>query len=292
MENKKSKRVFKVVMAAMSLALVAAISYGATLAFMSSKTNDKTNTFTSSANVGINLTEDKSWKEDPVTKIGSKPYSPDEEVSKNPKVELTGKSDSAYVAVKLLFLVEDAGGTLNSDGAPGSGYKAITYNDFLNVASLEYDDNLDKDGSSKKDGINPNWQILNNSKNNAGGLILYYSENGTDLKELTKDAPTPTVFDYVKFKEQTELQKEWTSTADRTSTFCLYDEENHKYKNLVVQVVAYAVDSNMSIDEDNNLNLNADYPDAGDIDGTIKSLKRGQAVLNRLICGAKTEVDQ
>lgn len=214
MENKKSKRIFKVIMAAMSLALVAVISYGATLALMSSKTDEKVNTFTSSESVKIALDE-PNWKgdEEVVT------YTPDKEIPKDPTVILDETSAASYIAVKVEFCVAtDEENT----------YKNISYNEFKTIASLE--------------GFSNEWTTLILSENNKNGLIVYYGKDGKLTKleqdstetEDVKENNTPAVFTGVKFKNQETLQ---------TSELGVYDKESNTYKEVQVNVTAYAVDA-------------------------------------------------
>ncbi len=278
MENKKSKRIFKVVMAAMSLALVAAISYGATVAFMSSKTNDKNNVFTSSASLKIDILENN-WD-------ANSTYSPDSVIDKDPQIKVEEDSDSAYIACKIMFLVADEKGTLDEEGEVGTGYKSISYNDFKKVATFVKSDT--------SEGINDAWQILSTSENEKKGLILYYTkvhDDHRDLLNVDKDNLTTEIFNKVKFKGQDALQKEWTTALDKTSAdFCLYDSETGTYKNLVVKVFAYAIDTNLANEEqEGKLLLGARYPSIGDYSGKIDGMNRGQYVLNRMIAGLSVE---
>ena len=297
MENKKSKRIFKVVMAAMSLALVAAISYGATLALMSSKTNNKNNVFTSSADLGIKITEDEKWGE-PGAAVGTVNYTPGETIPKSPKIEIDGeKSDSAYIACRIMFLVEDDNGKLDEEGNAGTGYKQITYRDFLKVAKFTTS-GTDQDS----DGINDDWRVLENSKSNDQGLIVYYGQthdNHYDLKLIDKENSSSTIFDNVVFGNQEALQKNYVTrdivpgepNIEKADTeFCLYGKDengNPTYKNLVVKVFAYAVDTNLAGEAtEKKIDTSLSYPtESLSSDPSKLGTNRGQNVLNRLIAG-------
>ena len=82
-----------------AMALTAALAVGGTLAYLSSVTETKTNTFSSSKDVSTNLTEDK-WDENKGNN-----YSPGEVLYKNPVLTNTSASaGSIYTAIKLEYI--------------------------------------------------------------------------------------------------------------------------------------------------------------------------------------------
>lgn len=91
----------KVLALALSLSLILAIGVAGTLAWLTSKTDTITNTFTI-GNVGITLAE-TTGTVDPETNDGTRTYkvSPGTDVTKDPKVTVTAGSDASYVFVKI-----------------------------------------------------------------------------------------------------------------------------------------------------------------------------------------------
>lgn len=92
----KSVKMSKIFVGVTSMALVAAISVGATLAYMTSRTDAKTNTFTV-GNVAIVLHEDQWDNGDPITSrvagnVAAQNFYPGLTVNKDPMVENTGKN--------------------------------------------------------------------------------------------------------------------------------------------------------------------------------------------------------
>lgn len=96
MKNKKLK------VSIISLALVAVVGIGGTLAYLSTKTNEKTNTFTMGTGISGELVEPK-WDE-----VGAKDaqnFVPGRVIDKDPQVKNESPEGTvdAYVAVKLTY---------------------------------------------------------------------------------------------------------------------------------------------------------------------------------------------
>ena len=79
-EKQKKKTRKKYIRNALALVLVAVISIAGTLAYLSKKTDTKTNTFTGSGGLEVKLEEPK-WNED-----NAKNYTPDKIILKNPQL--------------------------------------------------------------------------------------------------------------------------------------------------------------------------------------------------------------
>lgn len=96
MKNKKLK------LSILSLALVAVVGIGGTLAYLSTKTNDKTNTFTMGTAISGDLTE-PGW--DSEGKTQAEKFTPGRVITKDPRINNTSPegTDNAYVAVKLTY---------------------------------------------------------------------------------------------------------------------------------------------------------------------------------------------
>ncbi len=131
-EKQKKKTKKKYIRNALALVLVAVISIAGTLAYLSKKTDTKTNTFTGSGGLEVKLEEPK-WDED-----NAKDYTPDKIILKNPQLyngstwtdanndkvidagEITHSTQyDEYMAMRIDF--EDASNT------------AITYANLMNV---------------------------------------------------------------------------------------------------------------------------------------------------------------
>jgi len=96
MTAKKKKMVKGLVV----VALIAIIGIGATLAYFSFTTDQKTNKFTSDANLPGKITETE-WQ---YGKDGWKDYQPGSVTAKNPQIVNESKNTSAYVAMKVVIL--------------------------------------------------------------------------------------------------------------------------------------------------------------------------------------------
>lgn len=105
----------KVLLTVASIALVAALSIGGTLAFLTAKTDTKTNVFTGTDD---NL---KGRIEETFDKEAASSYIPGQAIVKVPTL-VNNSKNSAYVAIKLTFKVDS---------------KAVSYEEFCKVASID-----------------------------------------------------------------------------------------------------------------------------------------------------------
>ena len=92
----------KLMVSIISLALVAVVGIGGTLAYLSTRTNDKKNTFTMGTGIAGELVEPK-WEE--VGKRDAQNFIPGRVIDKDPQVKNESPSGTvdAYVAVKLTY---------------------------------------------------------------------------------------------------------------------------------------------------------------------------------------------
>ncbi len=180
MANKK-----KIAMTLGAMALTAVVAIGGTLAYLSSVTETKKNTFTSSKDVSTELTETK-WTEN-----SGKDYIPGQVIAKNPV--MTNDTDSnteIYVAVKLDYLDNDQ--------------KLVSYDTFKKYAEVQttFTDN-------NKDGFTDSWEKI---KTNADGSEIWIVRT-----KLAKGASTDAIFESVKVNAG--ITEVWTESAKTTETY-------------------------------------------------------------------------
>lgn len=117
MENtKKSKKVLKVVTAVSSLALVGAVSFGATFAYLQANTNTKINTFTGG---NVDITVDETFPGADINKTVT--YTPGSSFDKEPHIDVNIGSEDAYLAATVTFEVQTGKDT----------YTKVSYEDFI-----------------------------------------------------------------------------------------------------------------------------------------------------------------
>lgn len=161
----KSKKIIKVVAAVSSLALVSAVSFGATLAYLNAKTNDKTNVFTGGK---VDITVKENFPNADTNHSIS--YTPGEKFTKEPNIELNTGSEDAYLAATVTFEVQQTDGT----------YSKISYDEFKKSYG-KLSANTDNDSN----GFDDAW-ILNSEDASDGSAILYYAKEG-NLTKIEKD---------------------------------------------------------------------------------------------------------
>ncbi|MDR0853453.1 MAG: hypothetical protein LBN34_03710 [Clostridiales Family XIII bacterium] len=193
----------------LALALVAVLLIGTTLAFLSTKTNDKTNVFTF-GNISAEL-EEPNWHE-PGDGSGEPPsgqnLTPGAEVKKDPQIKNTSPVDE-YVAIKLTFQ-NAAGGTLSAgDFARLISLIDIKYNDAVADTGLFEDAipgyNLDTSGAT--------WTNFNGTSS-APVQLFYYNDlvpGSEDPTDSGLDSTTVPLFDWVKIKAITDDEYAWLS---------------------------------------------------------------------------------
>lgn len=175
----------KLLLGAGAAALVAALSVGGTLAYLSAVTETKQNVFSSSRNLSGSI-EETEWDEE----SGSE-YLPGKVIGKNPSMVNTSDT-AAYVAISL-------------DVTDGEG-KAISLEDFRS----DYAEFLNSAGEA---GMNTGWKQV--ASNGTGELYVLYA--GDNLAETSKNVPTEALFEAVRIKYG--IRKEWNSTYAETSVY-------------------------------------------------------------------------
>ena len=122
MENtKRTNKLLKVTLSVVALVLVAAVTYGITMAFLTARSNDKTNVFTAGDNVDIIINEPN------YDLITDHTYKPGDIQDKDPSVE--NLKEESYIAMTVEFKVKD--GT--------EDYVQKTYGEFKLCAFWHYE---------------------------------------------------------------------------------------------------------------------------------------------------------
>ncbi|MCI8409574.1 MAG: hypothetical protein HFJ09_09960 [Lachnospiraceae bacterium] len=116
----RKKEIWKKIRGFLAMVMVAVISIAGTLAYLSTKSDKKINTFTATENIKLDLEEpDFDPEED------GKDYQPDKEIAKNPQLlNITADDSSEWVIMRIDYLVEDQG------EKPATKYKTVTYDDI------------------------------------------------------------------------------------------------------------------------------------------------------------------
>lgn len=124
MNEKKNKSARKVLLVGISAVLVAAISVGSTLAYLSAITTSKDNTFTASGDIKGRLLE-PSWS----TEVSSDAaqYVPGKTYAKDPTVDNETPDAAVYVGAKLIFQI---------DVGDGNGLQTVDYDTFSHFVTL------------------------------------------------------------------------------------------------------------------------------------------------------------
>ncbi len=134
----KNKKLLKVATSVAALGLVAAVSFGATMAYLTAVSPKKTNTFTSN---GISITLD----EPDYRKDETPPYSPGDSFDKDPEIKAGQNSEATYVAMTLqYFRKADADdyeqgklkSGLTSKKLGSEDWIVLTQTDFFKIAEL------------------------------------------------------------------------------------------------------------------------------------------------------------
>ena len=178
------KRAKKKIAMLIATALVVAVSFGATYAFLTAQTDKKENTFTPSDNINVDI-DGHYGKED------AKNYTSNQLIEKDPfliNTTVSNEHNDEYVAIELDYYIADEAGKLQE----------VTYEEFNKIASVYM-----TDGKTK--GFNSSWKALTESENGANDRFYYYGTSGK-LEVLAKDAKTSTIFDYVKIDPSLRLQ--------------------------------------------------------------------------------------
>lgn len=124
MNEKKNKSARKVLLVGIAAVLVAAISVGSTLAYLSAITTTATNTFTASGNIKGRVLE-PAWTSS-VSSDASE-YIPGRTYAKDPTVDNETSDAAVYVGAKLVFKV---------DVGDGAGFTTVSYDAFTHFVTL------------------------------------------------------------------------------------------------------------------------------------------------------------
>ncbi len=243
--TKKSKKVLKVVTGVTSLALVGAISFGLTYAFLTTTTNEKDNVFTA-GNVDIDVVEPN------FATTGTKTYAPGQNIAKDPSIDLVGTSNDAYVSMRVRFKIATSWDSVTN----AWNYKDISYTEFQKYASFKYVETGATDTT-----FNGQWSLRDLDvdattdqpiQDATDGLVFYYKgSNPSSLAKVEKDegttVETPAIFTNVVFKDESDLKS------------LMIKDQNNKdvYPDIKIIVDGYAVqadnmDPNMSADGSNS----------------------------------------
>lgn len=267
MEN-RTKKLVKVGAAVTSLALVGAISFGATVAYLTANTTDKKNTFSSSADIKTTIDEphwDIQWGQD-----GTATYKPGDTIAKDPEIKVDSSSKSAYLAASVEFKLQIPGKkAINAaDAVEGIDYIKLTKAEFDTIAKIygategdfgTYDD-------TAQDGVWSGDATIN--VDTAEKLFFYYVVGGSEadqnnLKVMAPNAVTDSLFENVKFTSDDAaftlaLQKIYAEngvtgfnyeTVDDTAKGTGEVKPNDCYPQVVISVNSYAVQADGLTDQ-------------------------------------------
>ncbi len=222
MMNKK-----QVLTTATAMTLTAALAVGGTLAYFSSVTDTKKNTFTSSKSITTVLEEDK-WKAD-----SGEGYTPGKVIFKNPVIRNESSTgDEAWVAIKL-------------DYVDGDGEK-LDYSVFKKYAQI-----FTGDVETGLDTYNAGWEKL--TTNDEGSEIWIYKT--IIPADQTAASATAPIFDGVQINK---LIKNVWSGGEATHTVKTY--ENGALVDVDVDVTTWSPDVQY-FDENGNPTLMGTLPD-------------------------------
>lgn len=151
--------------------LAGAIAIGGTLAYLSSVTETKTNTFESSGNVEGKIVEEN-WDETGEDQASN--YKPGDMIAKDPTVQLEADSEDAYVGMQLDFIGSDG-----SKMAYGSAATGTTQTDSAKGFQAY----------ATHDGIKTGWSLI--GRNSEGSELYFYTSI------LTAGNAADTIFDNI-----------------------------------------------------------------------------------------------
>ena len=183
-KTKRSNKLLKVTLSVVALILVAAVTYGITMAFLTAKSNDKTNVFTSGDNVEITINEPNYELTQDHT------YKPGDIQDKDPSVE--SLKEEAYVAMTVEFYAKAPG----ADNYTGP----MTYADFkAQYANI----GIEKEGVFAAGEFNPQWYASADNSDASTRLVFYYKGDSAadELKAVGQGGKTEELFTKVKFND-------------------------------------------------------------------------------------------
>lgn len=174
----KKNNLRKGILVASSLILAAAISVGATLAYLTAKTNTKTNVFTAGGGITIVLDE-PSYKT-----TTDDVRMPGDEFAKDPLVKNTTTDSPVYTVMSLEYLIDD---------------KQVDYDTFTKSTNEKHVTiKTGDDDTGFNTGFNKAWTKLTDSNDNLDYFI--YGKKDKPEKVTAKGSTVP-IFDKVVISE-------------------------------------------------------------------------------------------
>ena len=183
----------KTLLALCSLALVAALAVGGTLAYLTDTTEATKNNFT----VGkVEITVEEEWEEP------TEPLKPGDEKEKEPSIKTTDDSEESYVFMMVTMPYVANGTVLNADG---------TKNETLSGEKVDYFDLLELDTA--------NWQLVISDKTptvDGKNVYVYAYATSAGMTRLGKGSSTGSLFKKIKLRNIIELAPNGKESIDIT----------------------------------------------------------------------------
>lgn len=185
MKENKNRGVRKVLLMAISVALVAAVSVSATLAYLTAKTDPAVNTFTASGGITGEVIE-------PDTEFEKfEHFVPGEEIKKNPMIDNDTLDYDIWVGAKLEFQID-----------VGKGFTTVPYSTFSKYVTLN-------------NWLGSGWNKYSASVKSDNFTYLYYNSTIKSEKTATGSGADSTETHYDGGNKQGGTTG--TSTQDNTS---------------------------------------------------------------------------
>lgn len=192
MKEKKNKGARKVLLMAISVALVAAVSVSVTLAYLTATTGEKDNQFKASGSINGKVIEPAYDQE----KADS--YLPGVPVAKNPMIDNDSANDyEIYVGARLDFYID-----LNNNGS----YEQVSYADFINfvdITTLPTATSIPASEDGKWYDITPSTET--NSKYYLYNKVLAKNDGDSGANANAGNDTTTAIFDSVTVKKELNL---------------------------------------------------------------------------------------
>lgn len=239
MKEKKNKGARKVLLMAISVALVAAISVSSTLAYLTAKTGTKDNVFQASGNISGRILE-PNYDEENATK-----FAPGREVPKDPIIDNETADSSIYVGAKLEFLI-------NVTDLTDANYVAVDYNTFTHFVNIK---NLASDSTWKLYTTTDGISSTDNARYYFYDKILNKDADGSaetvsgSVTDTTKDYTSALFTSVTPLAAITIVEDGTATSADLTSTA---DLSTLKFKafNFKIKITGYGIKADNTVTSD------------------------------------------
>ena len=187
----------KTLLALGSLALVAALAVGSTLAYLTDTTEATANNFT----VGkVDITVEEKWEEP------EEPIKPGDEKEKEPTIKSTNESEASYVFMKVAVPFVENGTVLNSDG---------TKDTSITDQYVDYFDLIGLNGNASNDHwVRIDSATVHDAEAKKNIYVYAYAANNNTLTTLEKGAETEPLFTKIKLRNILELAPNGTESID------------------------------------------------------------------------------